>query len=144
MSGGTRLYTPRRTFFSRASTGKSVGQFDDRLLRREWFVRSILVSGRSPEDLAEAYPLPLLSPGTLLSRQTGWSRRTQLPLLALGPCVRVHHVHKIKHDIRFSRTRTLVLAQRSCIDAGLILSQKKKKKKKKKNKKKTRIFHVFL
>lgn len=77
-----------------------------------------LVGGRSPEDLAEAYPLPLLPPGTLLSRQTGWSRRTQLPLLALGPCVRVHHVHEIKRFSRFAHalSLSLALALSSCID----------------------------
>lgn len=108
----TRLYTPGGRSFPEHRDGmENVGQFDDQVVKEGMVFCTVdLVSGRSPEDLAEAYPLPLLSPGTLLSRQTGWSRRTQLPLLALGPCVRVHHVHKIKHDIRFSRTRTLVLA----------------------------------
>lgn len=80
-----------------------------------------LVGGRSPEDLAEAYPLPLLPPGTLLSRQTGWSRRTQLPLLALGPCVRVHHVHEIKRFSRFAHALSLSLSRSLIMHRSIII-----------------------
>lgn len=71
------------------STDNGIGRLDRNGWvdgRTGWGVA--LVDGRRrSEDLAEAYPLPLFSPSTLLAGQAGRSCRAQFSLLARGPCV---------------------------------------------------------
>lgn len=74
--------------FNQRMTGL-LGQTDERDGWPDgWMDGAALADGRRRlEDLAEAYPLPWLSPSTFLAGHTGRSHRAQFSFLALGPCV---------------------------------------------------------